>query len=93
MTDHNYAGCQESLCQRCDDYSAGYVDGKSKALFEVSTQTADQAAGCGCGPCQAVVKRLRRRRELGPQNNSDIGGLGAELALLLGIELADGEVL
>ena len=30
MTDHNYAGCQEPLCQRCDDYSAGYVDGKSQ---------------------------------------------------------------
>ena len=42
------------LCQRCGDYSAGYVDGQSKALFEVSTQTTDHAVGRGCDPCLAV---------------------------------------
>ncbi len=94
MIDHNYAGCEEPLCEMCESYSAGYVDGKSKALFEASTQTADHAAGCGCNPCQAVAERLsRRRRDPGPQNDSAVGGLDAELALLLGIELADGELL
>ena len=38
MTYHNYAACEDPVCQRCDDYLAGYVDGKSRALFEVSTQ-------------------------------------------------------
>ena len=93
MTDHNYAVCQDPFCQWCDHYAAGYVDGKSKALFEVSTQTTDHASGCGCDPRQAVAERLRRRRDPGPQNDSAVGGLDAELALLLGIELADGEVL
>ena len=58
VTDHKYAGCEELVCQRCDDYAAGYVDGKSKALFKVSTQTTHHAAGCGCDPCQAVAERL-----------------------------------
>ena len=61
MTAHNYVGCQDPVCQRCDDYADSYVDGKSKALFEVSTQTTDHASGCGCDPCQAVAERLRRR--------------------------------
>ena len=40
--------------------SAGYVDGKSKALFGVSTRTIDQCReACGCDPCQAVAERLR----------------------------------
>ena len=65
----------------------------STALFEVSMQPTDHSVGCGCDPCQAVAERLRRRRGLWPQNDSAVGCLDAELALLLGIELADGEVL
>ena len=103
----NYAGCQEPLCQSCDGYADGYVDGKSKALFEVSTQTADHAAGCGCNPCLAVKERLRRRAALqegfdpnvpsAQEPESDRGGppagLQTEFALLLGIELSDGGLL
>ena len=48
MTHHNYAGCQDPLCLRCEDYLAGYVAGRSKALFEVSTT--HHPAGCGCDP-------------------------------------------
>ena len=48
MTDHDYAGCQDLVCRRCDDYSAGY--GNSKALFGVSTRTIDHPRGCGCDP-------------------------------------------
>ena len=104
MTDHNYASCDDPICQRCEDYSSGYRDGKSKALFEVSTT--HHPAGCGCDPCQAVAERLRRRadlREFDPYSSSgdeperDRGalpsGLEAELALLLGIELSDGGLL
>ena len=61
LTDHNYAGCEDPLCQRCDDNSAGYIYGKSKALFEVSMQATDHPVGCSCDPCQAVAERLRRR--------------------------------
>ena len=51
MTDHDYAGCQDLVCRRCDDYSsAGYRDGKAKALFEVSSRTVDHPRGCGCDP-------------------------------------------
>ena len=103
MNDHNYTNCDDPVCGRCEGYSAGYVDGKSKALFEVSTQTADHPAGCGCDPCQAVTERLRRRADL--QGTAHIGGeterggnalpdgLRAELALILGIELSDGDLL
>ena len=106
MTDHNYAGCQDPLCQRCEDYSAGYVAGKSKTLFEVSTQTTDHAAICGCDPCLAVKERLRRRAA--PQERLALAmpsaqilerdrgpisdGLQTELALLFGIELADADL-
>ena len=61
MTDHDYAGCQDLVCRRCEDYSAGYLNGKSKALFEISSRTIDHPRGCGCDPCQAVAERLRRR--------------------------------
>ncbi len=47
MTFHDYASCDDPLCQVCEGYSAGYVDGKSKTLFEVSTSrlTMRPAAG------------------------------------------------
>ena len=104
---HNYVSCQDPLCQRCEGYSAGYVDCKSKALFEVSTMTAHHAAGCGCDPCLAVKERLRCRAALQEGLDPDesafqesdhdhVGlpvGLQAELALLLGIELSDGGLL
>ena len=107
MTHHNYAGCEEPLCQSCEGYSAGYVAGRSKALFEVSTRTTHRAAGCGCDPCQAVSGRLRRRADLqealdpdrtsGDELERDRSALPAslqmELALLLGIELSDGGLL
>ena len=107
MTHHNYAGCQDPLCLRCEDYLAGYVAGRSKALFEVSTRTTHHADGCGCDPCQAVSGRLRRRADLQKELDPDVtsgdelerdrsalpAGLEAELALLLGIELSDGGLL
>ena len=107
MTDHNYASCDDPLCLTCEGYSAGYVDGKSKALFEASTQTAGHAAGCGCDPCLAVKERLRRRAELQEARDREVpmghdpecdrgelpAGLQVELALLLGIELSDGGLL
>ena len=103
MNDHNHASCDDPLCRRCERSSASYVDGKSKALFEVSPQTSDHPTGCGCDPCQAVAERLRRRANL--QGTADTGrrtersgnalpdGLRAELALILGIELSDGDLL
>ena len=106
MTDHNYAGCEDPLCRRCGDNSAGYVDGKSKALFEVSTGTIDHPRGCGCDPCQSVAERLRRRvgaeawlsmdeivepdRERRNGNGMPVG-LEAGLGFLPGIELAEGD--
>ena len=95
-------------CWRCgwEDYSAGYVDGNSKALFEVSTRTIDHSRGCGCDPCQSVAERLRRRggaeawlstdeivepdRER-RNGNGMPAGLEAGLGYLLGIELAEGD--
>ena len=107
MRKHNYAICEDPLCEMCEGYSAGYVDGKSKALFEVSTQTADHAAGCGCNPCLAVKERLQRRAALQERLDPDVpsaqepesdrgwmpAGLEVELSLLLGIELSDGGLL
>ena len=100
MVNHNYTSCNDPLCLMCEGYSDGYVDGKSKGLFEVSTRTADHPNGCGCDPCQAVVERLRRRADLqgtpDPRSSSEQEserdrsalppGLQAELALILGIE-------
>ena len=58
---YNHAGCEDPLCQRCEDYPAGYVDGKSKALFEVSMQTTDHAANCwaGCDRMRDLGRSLR----------------------------------
>ena len=82
----------------------GYVDGKSKALFEVSTRTIDHPRGCGCDPCQAVAERLRRRGgaeawlsmdEIVEQDRDRRNGNGmpavleSGLGFLLGIELAE----
>ena len=61
MTDHDYAGCRDQFCLRCEDHPAGYRDGKSKSLFEVSSRTVDHPRGCGCEPCQAAAERRRRR--------------------------------
>ena len=106
MTDHNYAGCEDPLCQRCGDYSAGYGYGNSKALFGVSTRTIDHSRGCGCDPCQSVAERLRRRggaeawfsmdEIVEPDRdrrdgNGMAAGLEAGLGFLLGIELAEGD--
>ena len=107
MRKHNHAICEDPLCEMCEGYSAGYVDGKSKALFEVSTRTVGHPRGCGCDPCQAVAVRLRRRADLQerlePDSLLDHGSerdrgalpasLEAELALLLGIELSEGGLL
>ena len=105
MTDHDYTGCRDLLCQRCEGHSAGYRDGKSKALFEVSARTVDHPRGCGCEPCQAVAERHRRRggaeaRLLmdddgpGRERRGDDGqpaGLETGLGILFGIELAEGD--
>ena len=106
MTDHNYAGCEDPLCRRCDDYSAGYVDGKPKALFGVSTRTIDHPRGCGCDPCQSVAERLRRRGGVEAwfsmdeivepdRERRDSNGmpavLEAGLGFLLGFQLAEGD--
>ena len=94
------------LCRRCGDYPAGYVDGKSKALFEVSTQTADHAAGRGCDPCPVVRERLRLRGGAGAgvsadeivepdRERRDGNGMPAVLesgpGFLPGFELAEGD--
>ena len=106
MSDHNYTGCQEPLCRRCEDHSAGYRYGKSKALFEVSTRTTDHPPGCGCDPCRAVRERPRRRGGFGewphldeasmsepdPDRPERGGGLDVGLALVLGIELGEGDL-
>ena len=106
MSDHNYTSCQEPMCQRCEDHSAGYRDGRSKALFEVSTRTTDHPPGCGCDPCRAVAERLWCRGGAGawphldeasmlepdPDRPERGGGLGVGLGLLLGIELGEGEL-
>ena len=106
MTDHNYAGCEDPLRRRCEDSSAGYRDGRSKALFGVSTRTIDHPRGCGCDPCQSVAERLRRRGDaeawfsmdeiVEPDRERRNGNgmpavLEAELGFLLGIELAEGD--
>ena len=106
MSDHNYASCQEPMCQRCEAHPAGYRDGKSKALFEVSTRTTDHPPGCGRDPCRAVAERPRRRGGAGewphldealisehdPDRPERGGGLDVGLALVLGIELGEGEL-
>ena len=107
MADHNYASCYDPLYLMCEGYSAGYVDAKSRAPFEVSTQTADHSAGCGCNPCLAVKEWLRRRAALQERLDPDVppiqdperdrgelpAGLQTELGLLFGIELSDGDLL
>ena len=106
MSDHNYASCQEPMCRCCGDHSAGYRDGNSGALFEVSTRTTDHPPGCGCEPYQAGAERLRRRGSAGAWPHQDEvsmsepdrdrpergGGLDVRLALLLGIEPGEGEL-
>lgn len=100
MTDYNRVSCDDPLCER---YSTGDVDGKSKAPFEVSTQTTYHLAGCRWAPRLEVAERLRHRAE--QQGTADTGkyterggnarreGFRAELALILGIELSDGVLL
>ena len=98
--------CQEPMCQRCEDHRPATADGKSKALFEVSTRTTDHPPGCGCDPCRAVAERPRRRGGAGEWPHLDEasmsepdrerpergGGLDVGLALVLGIELGEGEL-
>ena len=98
MSEHNHAGCE--------DYSAGYRDGRSSAMFEVSSRTIDYPRGCGCDPCQAVAERLRRRGgaeawlstdEIGEPDRERWDGTGmpagleSGLGFLPGFELAEGD--
>ena len=97
MSEHNHAGCE--------DYSASYRDGRSSALFVVSTRTIDRPRGCGCDAFQVVAERLRRRGGAGAWLSTDeIGepdrerrdgngmpaGLESGLGFLPGIDLAEG---
>ena len=103
MTDHNYAGCEDPLCQGCDDYSAGYVDGRCSGS-RPERLTIREAADVT--RCQAVVERLRRRGgaeawfSMGaivePDRERRNGNgmpavLEAGLGFLPGIELAEGD--
>ena len=106
MSDHNYTSCQEPMCRRCEDHTAGYRYGRSGALFEDSPRTTDHLQPGGCDPCRAVAERLRRRGGAGawphldeasmsepdPDRPERGGGLDVGLALLLGIELGEGEL-
>ena len=106
MSDHDYASCQEPMCQRCEDHPAGYRYGRSCALFEDSIRTTDHPPGCGCDPCRAVAERHRRRGDAGAWPHLDEtsmsepnrdgpergDGLDVGLGLLLGIELGEGEL-
>ena len=65
VTDHNYyAGCEVRCASGAGTTRLATSTGKSKALFEVSTQTTDHAVGRGCDPCLAVKERLRLRATL-----------------------------
>ena len=44
----------------CGCYGQGYVDGRSKALFEVRMMLVDgsRAVSCGCEPCK-LLREIR----------------------------------
>ena len=49
---HDPAGCDDPLCQRCDDYGGGYAHGKAAAHAEVRHwEPGAHAASCGCERC------------------------------------------
>ena len=53
MSSHDYAGCQDSACDLCDAYGAGYAAVKAKGLFEAAIATFHMSATpeCRCSPC------------------------------------------
>ena len=107
MSDHNYMLAARSRCANAAMITrpATATAGPS-ALLEGSTRTSDHPPGCGCDPCPAEAERLRRRGgavawpHLDEASMSEHdrdrpergGGLDVGLALLLGIELGEGEL-
>ena len=97
--DHEYAGCQDELCQRCEGYGDGYTDGKSKAFFEVATVEGHWTT-CGCNPCGPTRARVARvlqevfRQELdaaeqekGSHRQFMVLALGGKIAEAFGIPI------
>lgn len=35
MWEHNYATCENPICNACEHYAIGYTRGKEKAVFEM----------------------------------------------------------
>ena len=92
VTDHSYAGCEVPCASVATTMRPATLTGSprrcSRSRHGRSTIRPDAD-----DPCQAVVERLRRQGASGSRSDSTVCGLDAELALPLGIELADGEVL
>ena len=60
MEKHDPALCDLAVCQRCDDYTAGYQRGKEKARFEIEVWDGSHAYGCGCEPCRLAKGIISR---------------------------------
>ena len=106
VSDHNHVGCQEPMCQRCEAHSAGYRVRQVQVRCSRSRPgplTIRQAAGV----IHAGRRRMLRRRggagewphldeALISEHDRDRPergvGLDVGLALLLGIELGEGEL-
>ena len=57
--EHNYASCEDPLCQRCEDYGIGYARGKEKALFEVRNMLDSKVWPCKRPGCEHLAGSWR----------------------------------
>ena len=68
--EHDPAKCENTICQRCDDFALGYQAGKDKARFEIEIWDDTHARSCACAPCRLVlgiVAKVLNSRDATPE--------------------------
>ena len=82
-TDHDYVGCQDYLCQPCEDYRTGYEHGKVDAFESVEAGTENHVPGGGCRPCRAFAGRLGHWWRVTIDRERDKARPGASFTMML----------
>ena len=75
MTEHNLAGCEDPLCQRCEDYPAGYVD-EIQDLRTTRPSVAWTLSWRFCAGSNWLTEKCCRLGQMGEQGEETVNSTG-----------------